>query len=279
MGRRPSMCAAIRSAASTERSKSMSLLSKKISENVTKVIRVLPVRPTGPTGRYSAAQLQAFFDQAAESIRVYFNALIDELRGENAASEIGFNPTEYVDARNVQSAIEDVQRQAANAAMGEIPAGAVGTNHLGAGAVTAEKIDPEIWGWKKVDAEDLYLDTTAPGTVYGNSIRITAQNFWYAPMLQMIFWNVVAVAEVAQDGIAQDGVAFMPKLHGYSKYMPRLDTGMSSIEYFGSSDGALEGASIRRDRSGNGSYLLAFSKQSRSGELARMSGLYLCVGE
>ena len=58
----------------------MSLLSKKISENVTKVIRNLPTRPTGPTGRYTATQLQAFFDQAAESIRTSFNALIDELR-------------------------------------------------------------------------------------------------------------------------------------------------------------------------------------------------------
>ena len=257
----------------------MSLLSKKISENVTKVIRNLPTRPTGPTGRYTATQLQAFFDQAAESIRVSFNALIDELRSQNAAGEIGFNPTENVSARNVQAAIEEVQSQAAGAAAGSLPAGAVDTQQLHSGAVTADKIDPEIWGWKKVNAEDLYLDETAPGTVYGNSIRITKQDFWYAPMMQMIIWRVVADVEVAQDGIAQDGVAFMPKLHGYSKYMPRLEPDASSADYYGSSNGALEGVAIGRDRDGNGSYLLAFSKLSRAGDRARMNGLYLCVGE
>lgn len=98
---------------------------KKITEAAVRVIRDLPVRPTGPTGRYSAAQLQAFFDKTAINIRGFFNDLIDELGSENGAGDIGFEATTGVNARTVQEAVENVQAQIAGAAMGAIPDGSI----------------------------------------------------------------------------------------------------------------------------------------------------------
>lgn len=136
----------------------MSLLSKKINDAVTFVIRGLPVRPTGPTGRYSAAQLQAFFDQASEAIRVAFNGLIDELRSPSAASEIGFKETKKVSGKTVQEAIENVQQQAADVALSQVPDGSIGTEKLARGAVTGNEIADETIGGQHILPDEIATD-------------------------------------------------------------------------------------------------------------------------
>ena len=109
---------------------------KKITEAAVRVIRDLPTRPTGPTGRYSAAQLQAFFDKAAQNIRETFNELVSKLESSDGAAEIGFSETENVHGANVQAAIENVQEQVRSAyEESAIPDGAVTGDKILAGSL------------------------------------------------------------------------------------------------------------------------------------------------
>lgn len=76
--------------------------------------------------------LQSLFDE----LKAGLNKLIGELR----ADKLPFVPTAGVDSTDVQNAIENVQSQIANVALGNLPDGSVTERKLSDGSVTAEKI-------------------------------------------------------------------------------------------------------------------------------------------
>ncbi len=90
--------------------------------------------------------MQCLFDELCEGL----NTLIGELR----AGNLPFTPTAGVDSADVQNAIENVQSQIVNAALGSLPDGSVTERKLSAasvstgkiadGAVTREKIARDI---------------------------------------------------------------------------------------------------------------------------------------
>lgn len=76
--------------------------------------------------------LQSLFDE----LKAGLNKLIGELK----AGNLPFVPTAGVDSTDVQNAIENVQSQIANVALGSLPDGSVTERKLSDGSVTAEKI-------------------------------------------------------------------------------------------------------------------------------------------
>ena len=153
---------------------------KKISEAAVRVIRDLPTRPTGPTGRYTGAQLQAFFDKAAVQIREAFNDLVDELKSSSGAEDIGFSASAAVNADNVQAAIENVQAQAAGAALGDIPDA----------SITNQQMQP---GGLYVDIHEAFEVTVDGSTSYSTAIVNYARKY---PALGIVVFSVRALAEV-----------------------------------------------------------------------------------
>lgn len=166
--------------------------------------------------------------------------------------------------------ISGLRTQIAAVVLGQIPDG----------SLTAQKIDPSLMGWKVVDPEDLYLSEAGEGSVYGFSLRITKQRFWYAPMTRMVFWCASATVGVAADALPapNDGVHFMPRLSGQTKYYPVLEQNQDSINYPGAAGYPSHAASIGRDRVGNGSYLSVQAVNPIAGEQVVMSGFYICCG-
>lgn len=86
--------------------------------------------------------MQCLFDELGEGL----NRLIEELRAE----KLPFTPTAGVDSADVQNAIENVQAQIANAALGSLPDGSITERKLSEGAVTAEKIADGAVGLEKI---------------------------------------------------------------------------------------------------------------------------------
>lgn len=146
---------------------------RKIGEEVTRVIRELPTRPTGPLGKMTTAQLKAKFDQAASAVAAYVCDLIDELQSENAAGEIGFRATAGVNEDTVQKAIENVQRQLQDVALESVPDGSINANKLAdsavtgpkiaGGSVTREKFDSDTWTlvYEKYAVGDIFVTMRA----------------------------------------------------------------------------------------------------------------------
>lgn len=271
----------------------MSLLSKKINDAVTFVIRGLPVRPTGPTGRFTAAQLQAFFDQASESIRVAFNGLIDELREATAASELGFQATEYVNERNVQDAIENVQAQIRGIAQDEavLPNGSISGEKIAPDAdidgskladnsIGPEKLMAGAAGWVKLSSADIGFAVNTEGNASGSSINVLGGRFWYSKALNMVFWSATASIEPGA-GAGANNVFFRVTMTGEEKYLPFLDTTAGTrIDYGANCFTSFNViASIAADTYGHGSFLYVLTENPQSGMVADMSGFYICAGE
>ena len=85
--------------------------------------------------------LQSLFDE----LKAGLNKLIGELK----AGNLPFAPTAGVDSTDVQNAIENVQSQIANVALGNLPDGSVTERKLSDGSVTAGKIaDGAVTGGK-----------------------------------------------------------------------------------------------------------------------------------
>ena len=87
------------------------------------------------------------FEENEEQVRDDMQLLFDEVRdalnrlvGELRAANIPFRPTDGVNASTVQNAIEVVQEQLSETALGQLPDGSVTTEKLAALAVTAAKL-------------------------------------------------------------------------------------------------------------------------------------------
>lgn len=78
----------------------------------------------------SAGELKACFDAPPEQLRQSLNGAIDALANETGAAQIGFQQSPSVHAGTVQEAIENVQGQIKNVAIGQIPEGSVSTEML-----------------------------------------------------------------------------------------------------------------------------------------------------
>lgn len=178
---------------------------KKISEAAVRVIRGLPTRPTGPTGRYSAAQLQAFFDMAAQNIRETFNELVSKLEGSGGAAEIGFSATPNVQAENVQAAIENVQEQVRSAyEESAIPDGSITSDKILAGGLLADVSNNVLW-------------TLAEGEY--SSFASKEMKFYFCRALGIVFVDGVisnVVVEQAQDLFDNASITFE-----WSGYLPK----------------------------------------------------------
>lgn len=207
---------------------------KKISEAAVRVIRDLPTRPTGPTGKYSAAQLQAFFDQAAQNIRGTFNELVNKLESSDGASEIGFSETDNVHGANVQSAIENVQEQLRSAyEESAIPDGSVTSDKILAGGLL-EDVSSSVT-WTAVGEDNSYFS--------GKDLK-----FLYCRSLGVMFvdgriQNVTV--EEATDLYKNAGIDFT-----WSGYLPKGDvTGTGGLLAVAENGGVTYHAAIQRNGS------------------------------
>lgn len=130
----------------------------KITDAAVNVIRQLPNRPTG-TGYMSAKQLKEKFDEAAESIKSYFNTLVNDLESTSAAASIGFARTTGVAEDTVQAAIVNVQAQIAGVSQGAVADG----------SITAAKLDADAFDWTEAsDDPNVYSskDYSSNGLVF-----------------------------------------------------------------------------------------------------------------
>lgn len=251
------------------------------------IIARYPDEPYEEEG-FTSAAFKASFDRGAKLCKAAINRLVGQLNGETTgAASVGFNPIENVPAYNVQSAIETLLSyllsQMQSMTHGSVSDGgitapklasnAVTTPKIEDGAVTAPKLAPGAVGWVKVSAEDFYMDTTATGSVSGNSISITSQSFFYNAAAKLMFWRIGAIVTCTEAG-----VFFMPKLHGDEKYHPFLEQGETSAEYFAGCDN-FDSAEIGRDTQGNGSYLYTTMRKTGNSIFAQASGFYICAGE
>lgn len=178
---------------------------KKISEAAVRVIRDLPTRPTGPTGRYTGVQLQAFFDKAAQNIRDTFNELVTKLESSGGAAEIGFSETDTVHGANVQAAIENVQEQVRSAyEESAIPDGAVTGDKILAGSLLVDVTNNVSW-------------TLAEGEY--SSFASKELKFYFCRALGIVFVDGVIsniVVEQARDLYDNASITFV-----WSGYLPK----------------------------------------------------------
>jgi len=118
------------------------------------------------------ADMQLLFDE----LRDAHNALIDALK----ASEIPFTETAAIAETNVQAAIENVQRQIAEAISGAIPDDSLTGDKMVEGAVdTRELADDAVTGDKIAD-NSVDHSQLKDNAVWGNNIKngeITAEKF------------------------------------------------------------------------------------------------------
>lgn len=90
-----------------------------------KKISSLPDQPN-----MQPSELKAYFDRSPEELQQAHNDLCDALTAISAASGLGFQRTAGVPADTVQSAVENVQSQLADAVLGNIPSGSVNADKL-----------------------------------------------------------------------------------------------------------------------------------------------------
>lgn len=129
------------------------------------IIRALSNFPNRGANRLSAADLKARFDEAGESLKKAFNALVEELEAPTAAASIGFFRTSTIQAGTVQDAIEHVQEQLAGVSQGAVADGSITEGKLAAGAVTEEKLAQDAVTNAALGAECVTGEKLAPGAV------------------------------------------------------------------------------------------------------------------
>lgn len=116
----------------------MSFENQKITDNEIDAAGVVS-RPNKLTG--TAAQNKSVFDALVKVlVKVRFNALIDELIGANAASQIGIDTVPGLEATTVQAALEEIMENIQIASVESLVDGSVTTEKLADLAVTAAKI-------------------------------------------------------------------------------------------------------------------------------------------
>ena len=91
-----------------------------------------PISALADRPALSAEDLKAYFDANPLQLMHAHNALTQALSGTAGAKQIGFTGTSGVSASNVQQAIEQVQQQLSDLALGSVPDGSITTAKLAA---------------------------------------------------------------------------------------------------------------------------------------------------
>lgn len=128
-------------------------------------ITALPDRVTG-----EAAWLKQYFDNNPTQLMQAHNHLVDALSAADAAGQIGFTPTDGVDAQTVQAAIELLKDMIDAAATGAIPDGSLTGAKLQDGAVGEEKLTQDAQD--KLNGAHTHGNMTALGAIGASSGKV-----------------------------------------------------------------------------------------------------------
>lgn len=120
--------------------------------------------------RLRAAQLKEKFDEDAKTVMGAVKRLIKELGMETAAKNIGFKKTTAVNASNVQSAIEAVQKQIAGVSQSGIADAAITAQKIADEAVTTPKIADGAVATQKIADGAVATSKIADGAVTTSKI-------------------------------------------------------------------------------------------------------------
>ena len=134
-----------------------------------KVHENLPDQPNDIDG-YSAEQMKELFDRPGVLIKQWLNEVL--LPG-LTASNLAFTPVAGINAQTVQEAIENVQRQAADATAGSIPAASISKEKL-----TAALLD-RIYGGKA------WVSLDEPTAAENVSADFPVGQLWVCPSFTM----------------------------------------------------------------------------------------------
>lgn len=89
-----------------------------------------PIASLADAPALSAPELKEYFDSSPEELKNALNGTIAELCSTQGAKNVGFMRSDSVHADTVQEAIENVQGQIKNIALGQIPEGSVDETRL-----------------------------------------------------------------------------------------------------------------------------------------------------
>ena len=122
-----------------------------------------PITSLPDTPNLPAQTLKERFDACPEELRESYNGLCAALDDISAARQLGFQRSAGVPADTVQSAIESVQLQVADAVMGVIPSG----------SVTGDKLAADVQA--RFSAIESAAQTEAAARQQGDAAEVTAR--------------------------------------------------------------------------------------------------------
>lgn len=128
-------------------------------------ITALPDRVTG-----EAAWLKAYFDANPTQLMNAYNHLVDALKEQSAAQELGFTPTDGIAAQTVQAAIELLKTMIDNAATGSIPDGSLTGEKVQNGAIGEKKLSQSAQG--KLNGAHTHGNMSAGGAIGASSGKV-----------------------------------------------------------------------------------------------------------
>lgn len=160
---------------------------EKMTDNMN-IISSLGDEPNEDNG-LSASKLKEKFDTAGLLAKEAINKLISALGASTAAGNIGFASSTQVPADNVQDAIDNVQGQLAGVSQGAVANGSITSEKLADGAVTVDKVAPEIA--RVIDVSDSFNFGSATLSENVTSAYVDTYQFKYAPLLGVIFYKIV----------------------------------------------------------------------------------------
>lgn len=126
-----------------------------------------PVASLADAPELSAQELKAYFDASPEECRAAVNGAIDTLTAAEGAQNIGFQESDSIHAATVQQAIENVQGQIKNVALGQIPEGSVDETRLSEAVLqkwtqeTDERLTQDIELANRINTVQTSLTTTS----------------------------------------------------------------------------------------------------------------------
>jgi hypothetical protein len=104
--------------------------------------------PDRPNTLFSSAQLKAAFDSQAEQLQAGLNGLIDDLLsaldGDSGADNIGSATILGVSGNTVRAQLIDLKAQIQAIIGNSVPAGSITTAMIQNGAITSDKLSPEV---------------------------------------------------------------------------------------------------------------------------------------
>ncbi|MDD6611887.1 MAG: hypothetical protein PUE91_06760 [Clostridiales bacterium] len=191
----------------------------------------------------SAADLKAYFDASPIQLMQAHNRLVKALTGTTAAENLGFSATAGISGTNIQAAVEDVQQQLADVALGSVPDGSISEEKLSESIQNdlsqlpfiqetladlqsaAAKIRPSgaqfplmvyVSSETCLDTEKDELSTAALGYYYSNSVYDLGQQLgWLCQWKRQTipseaFLAKQNITEILEDPVTRDEIAQLP---------------------------------------------------------------------